>query len=113
MSDSPEIDQLSQVEAALLKRWPESRIEPTLDRISALLDALGSPQLSYPTIHLAGTNGKTTTSRMIDQLLANLGYRVGRYTSPHLESFTERISIKGSPITPAQMIATYKDIEFI
>ena len=111
MSDSPEIDQLSQVEAALLKRWPESRIEPTLDRISALLDALGSPQLSYPTIHLAGTNGKTTTSRMIDQLLTNLGYRVGRYTSPHLESFTERISIKGSPITPAQMIATYKDIE--
>jgi dihydrofolate synthase/folylpolyglutamate synthase len=111
MSDSPELDQLSQVEAALLKRWPESRIEPTLDRISALLDALGSPQLSYPTIHLAGTNGKTTTSRMIDQLLTNLGYRVGRYTSPHLESFTERISIKGSPITPAQMIATYKDIE--
>jgi len=111
MSDSPEIDQLSQVEAALLKRWPESRIEPTLDRISALLDALGSPQLSYPTIHLAGTNGKTTTSRMIDQLLTNLGYRVGRYTSPHLESLTERISIKGSPITPAQMIATYKDIE--
>ncbi len=110
MSYLPEITQLSQVEAALIKRWPESRIEPTLDRISALLDALGSPQLSYPTIHLAGTNGKTTTSRMIDQLLTNLGYRVGRYTSPHLESFTERISIKGESITPAQMIATYKDI---
>jgi O-6-methylguanine DNA methyltransferase len=47
---------------------------------------------------------------MIDQLLTNLGYRVGRYTSPHLESFTERISIKGEPINPAQMIATYKDI---
>lgn len=111
MSELPEINQLSQVEAALLKRWPESRIEPTLDRITALLDALGSPQLSYPTIHLAGTNGKTTTSRMIDQLLTNLGYRVGRYTSPHLESITERISIKGEPITPDLMIATYKDIE--
>ena len=111
MSELPEINQLSQVEAALLKRWPESRIEPTLDRITALLDALGSPQLSYPTIHLAGTNGKTTTSRMIDQLLTNLGYRVGRYTSPHLESITERISIKGEPITPEFMIATYKDIE--
>ncbi len=111
MSNSAEITQLSAVESALLKRWPESRIEPTLDRITALLDALGSPQLSYPTIHLAGTNGKTTTSRMIDQLLTNLGYRVGRYTSPHLESFTERISIKGEPISAAQMIATYKDIE--
>jgi len=75
MSNSAEITQLSAVESALLKRWPESRIEPTLDRITALLDALGSPQLSYPTIHLAGTNGKTTTSRMIDQLLTNLGYR--------------------------------------
>ena len=110
MSDIADVSELAQVEAALNKRWPENKIEPTLDRISALVDALGSPQLSYPTIHLAGTNGKTTTSRMIDQLLANLGYRVGRYTSPHLESFTERISIKGQPITPAQMIATYKDI---
>ena len=110
MSDLQNITELAQIEAALNKRWPENKIEPTLDRISALVDALGSPQLSYPTIHLAGTNGKTTTSRMIDQLLANLGYRVGRYTSPHLETFTERISIKGQPITPAQMIATYKDI---
>ena len=110
MSDLQNLTELAQIEAELNKRWPENKIEPTLDRISALVDALGSPQLSYPTIHLAGTNGKTTTSRMIDQLLTNLGYRVGRYTSPHLESFTERISIKGEPITPAQMIATYKDI---
>ena len=110
MSDLQNLTELAQIEAALNKRWPENKIEPTLDRISALVDALGSPQLSYPTIHLAGTNGKTTTSRMIDQLLTSLGYRVGRYTSPHLESFTERISIKGEPITPSQMIATYKDI---
>jgi dihydrofolate synthase/folylpolyglutamate synthase len=111
MSDLQNLTELAQIEAALLKRWPENKLEPTLDRISALVDALGSPQLSYPTIHIAGTNGKTTTSRMIDQLLGNLGYRVGRYTSPHLQSFTERISIKGEPISPAQMIATYKDIE--
>jgi dihydrofolate synthase/folylpolyglutamate synthase len=110
MSEIENVTELAQIEAALNKRWPENKIEPTLARISALVDALGSPQLSYPTIHLAGTNGKTTTSRMIDQLLTNLGYRVGRYTSPHLESFTERISIKGNPITAAQMIATYKDI---
>ena len=111
MSENQIQSKLAEIEQVLNKRWPENKIEPTLDRISALVDALGSPQLSYPTIHLAGTNGKTTTARMIDQLLANLGYRVGRYTSPHLESFTERISIKGEPISDAQMIATYKDIE--
>jgi dihydrofolate synthase / folylpolyglutamate synthase len=102
--------ELKVIEDALLSRWPESKIEPSLDRISALCDALGSPQLSYPTIHIAGTNGKTTTSRMIDSLLRELGYRTGRYTSPHLENFLERISIKGSPITPEFFISTYKDI---
>ena len=110
MSSADNLAKLDAIEAALNKRWPENKIEPTLDRILALVDALGSPQLSYPTIHIAGTNGKTTTSRMVDQLLANLGYRVGRYTSPHLESFTERISIKGEPISAAQMIATYDDV---
>ena len=103
--------ELKVIEDALLSRWPESKIEPSLDRISALCDVLGSPQLSYPTIHIAGTNGKTTTSRMIDSLLRELGYRTGRYTSPHLESFLERISIKGSPITPEFFKATYNDID--
>jgi len=111
MSNAENLATLAAIELELNKRWPESRIEPTLDRILALTDALGSPQLSYPTIHLAGTNGKTTTSRMIDQLLSNLGYRVGRYTSPHLQSFTERISIKGKPISAERMIETYRDIE--
>ena len=111
MSTAENIAKLAEIESKLNSRWPENKIQPTLDRILALLDALGSPQLSYPTIHLAGTNGKTTTSRMIDQLFSNLGYRVGRYTSPHLESFTERISIKGQPISDSNMIATYKDIE--
>ena len=78
MSDNQIQSKLAEIEQVLNKRWPENKIEPTLDRISALVDALGSPQLSYPAIHLAGTNGKTTTARMIDQLLANLGYRVGR-----------------------------------
>lgn len=110
MSENQNLAQLAEVEAALNLRWPENKIEPTLDRILALLDALGSPQFSYPTIHIAGTNGKTTTARMIDQLLANLGYRVGRYTSPHLQSFTERISIKGEPISSLEMIKTYEDI---
>ena len=110
MSSALPPNRLLEIEQALNKRWPENKIEPSLDRIIALLDALGSPQLSYPTIHLAGTNGKTTTARMIDQLLTELGYRVGRYTSPHLESFTERISIKGAPISDEMMIKTYDDI---
>lgn len=110
MSSSLSPNRLHEIEQELNKRWPENKIEPTLDRIIALLDALGSPQLSYPSIHIAGTNGKTTTARMIDQLLTELGYRVGRYTSPHLESFTERISIKGQPISDEMMIKTYDDI---
>ena len=110
MSSSLSPNRLHEIEQELNKRWPENQIEPTLDRIIALLDALGSPQLSYPSIHIAGTNGKTTTARMIDQLLTELGYRVGRYTSPHLESFTERISIKGQPISDEMMIKTYDDI---
>jgi len=94
----------------LLKRWPETRLEPSMDRIAALCDALGSPELTYPVVHIAGTNGKTTTSRMIDSLFTELGYRTGRFTSPHLESFLERISIKGESISPEGMIATYNDI---
>ncbi len=101
---------LDLVEAALLARWPESRLEPSMDRIEALTYALGSPQLTYPTIHITGTNGKTTTSRMIDSLMRELGYRTGRFTSPHLETILERISINGEPITAEGMIATYNDI---
>ncbi len=110
MSSADNLETLAAIEQGLMARWPESIIEPTLDRISALTDLLGSPQLSYPTIHLAGTNGKTSTSRMIDALMSELGYRTGRYTSPHLQSFLERISIKGQPISPDEFIKNYNDI---
>ena len=98
------------IEKALLARWPETRIAPTLDRISALVDILGSPQLSYPTIHVGGTNGKTTTSRMIDSLLFEMGLRTGRFTSPHLESYLERISINGQPIDAKELIFSFNDV---
>ena len=110
MSTADNLETVAAIEQALIKRWPENKIEPTLDRISALVDLLGSPQLSYPTIHIAGTNGKTTISRMIDALMSELGYRTGRFTSPHLESFLERISIKGNSIDPAEFIKNYNDI---
>lgn len=103
-------ERIDAIEQALLKRWPETRIAPTLERISALVDALGSPQLTYPTIHVGGTNGKTTTSRMIDSLLFEMGLRTGRFTSPHLESYRERISINGQPIDPKALIFSYNDI---
>jgi dihydrofolate synthase/folylpolyglutamate synthase len=98
------------IEAALLARWPETRIAPTLERISALTDILGSPQLTYPTIHIGGTNGKTSTSRMVDSMLFEMGLRTGRFTSPHLESYLERISINGQPINAAELIFAYNDI---
>lgn len=101
---------IEEIEKALLNRWPESRINPTLERISLLADLLGSPQLSYPTIHIAGTNGKTTTTRLIDSLCFELGLRTGRFTSPHLESFLERISINGESISEEAMIATFEDV---
>jgi dihydrofolate synthase/folylpolyglutamate synthase len=101
---------LQAIEIALEARWPETRIAPSLERISALVDILGSPQLAYPTIHVAGTNGKTTTSRMIDSLMNANGLRTGRFTSPHLESLLERIAINGEPIDPEFFIFAYNDI---
>lgn len=106
-----EIASLLQVEYLLEQRWPETKIEPSLTRVSMLLDLLGSPQLSYPSIHIAGTNGKTSVARMVDALVTALHQRTGRTTSPHLQSVVERIAIDGKPITPAQYVATYREIE--
>lgn len=106
-----EIASLLQVEHLLDQRWPETRIDPSLTRISALMDLLGSPQRSYPSIHIAGTNGKTSVARMVDALVTALHRRTGRTTSPHLQSPVERISIDGKPISPAQYVATYREIE--
>src|SRR6201996_7054553 len=106
-----EIASLWQVEHLLDQRWPETRIEPSLTRIDALMDLLGSPQRGYPSIHIAGTNGKTSVARMVDALVTALGRRTGRTTSPHLQSAVERIAIDGRPISPAQYVATYREIE--
>ncbi|MGH4015821.1 MAG: bifunctional tetrahydrofolate synthase/dihydrofolate synthase, partial [Pseudonocardiaceae bacterium] len=92
------------------KRWPESRIEPSLTRIAALADLLGSPQRSYPVLHIAGTNGKTSVARMLDALLTRIALRVGRYTSPHLQLATERISVDGALISAARYVEAYQDI---
>jgi dihydrofolate synthase / folylpolyglutamate synthase len=102
--------ELARVEAELRTRWPESHLEPSLDRIRALVDLLGAPQAAYPVIHLTGTNGKTSTARMADALLGEFGLRVGRFTSPHLASVTERISLNGEPIAAERFVAAYDEI---
>ena len=66
-----------------------------LDNISQLLSYLGDPYKAYPLIHVAGTNGKGSTAAILESILANSGYRVGLYTSPHLVDFRERIRING------------------
>jgi dihydrofolate synthase/folylpolyglutamate synthase len=102
--------ELARVEKALSTRWPESRLDPTLVRIQALVDVLGNPQNAYPVIHLTGTNGKTSTARMIDSLLRSFGLRVGRVTSPHLASVTERITVDGEPISARRFVEVYDDV---
>ncbi len=114
MTDDPtpdEIASLLQVEHLLDQRRPETEIEPSTDRIAALLELLGSPQQSYPCIHIAGTNGKTSVARIVDALLTALHTRTGRTTSPHLQSAVERIAIDGRPISPARYVATYRELE--
>lgn len=106
-----EIAALLQVEHLLDQRWGETKIEPSLTRINALTELLGSPQRGYPSIHVAGTNGKTSVARMIDALLTALHRRTGRTTSPHLQSAVERIAIDGAPISPARYVETYTEIE--
>ena len=101
---------LAGVERLLQQRWPETRIDPTLARMTELVEALGSPQRSYPAVHVAGTNGKTSVSRMVDALLTRLQLRTGRTTSPHLQSVTERISIDGAPISPARFVDAYTEV---
>lgn len=97
------------VEAELATRG-FTRMVFELDRIGMLLDLLGSPQRAYPSIHLTGTNGKTSTARMIDSLLRAFGLRTGRYTSPHLETVRERISLDGEPVDEQRFVAAYREV---
>lgn len=110
--EDPELDRaLREVEAELATRWGETKLDPSVQRIEALLDILGSPQRAYPSIHITGTNGKTSTARMIESLLGAFDLRTGRYTSPHVQSVTERISLDGAPVSAERFIETYRDIK--
>jgi dihydrofolate synthase/folylpolyglutamate synthase len=109
-NDERTLTEFQAVEAELDQRWPESKLEPSLDRIRMLVDMLGDPQRAYPVVHVAGTNGKTSTTRMVDALLSEAGLRTGRYTSPHLQRVTERISVDGTLISPTRYVEVYREI---
>lgn len=109
--DAPRLaETFAEVEDALLSRWPETKLEPSLDRIRAFTELLGEPQHSFRSIHLTGTNGKTSTSRMIETLLRALDLRTGRFTSPHLERMSERISIDGEPMDDEAFVRAFNDV---
>jgi dihydrofolate synthase/folylpolyglutamate synthase len=104
------VAELRTVEAELVSRWPETKLEPSTVRVAALMDLLGEPQRAYPVIHITGTNGKTSTARMIEGLLRAFSLRTGRYTSPHVESITERISLDGEPVGAERFAEIYRDV---
>ena len=101
---------MREVEAEILARAPEHQVQPSLDRVEAVLDILGNPERTYRTVHITGTNGKTSTARMTERLLAAGGMRTGRFTSPHLATIRERISLDGEPISEEGFIAAWEDV---
>jgi dihydrofolate synthase/folylpolyglutamate synthase len=103
------MSEFDEVTAALDQRG-FTRMVFDMSKIRDLMDVLGSPQRAYPAIHLTGTNGKTSTARMIDALLRAHGLHTGRYTSPHLETVRERISLDGESISEERLVAVYEEV---
>ncbi len=95
----------------LMKRVPENKIRPRLEPTRRAVELLGDPQRSYRVIHITGTNGKTSTTRFIERILREHGLRTGRFTSPHLLKFTERMAIDGEPVSDEILYSVYLDIE--
>jgi len=104
------VDRLREVELEIGSRRAEHQIDPTLDRVTALVSLLGDPHRAFPIVHITGTNGKTSTARMIEALLRERGLRTGRFTSPHLVSMRERISIDGQPLSAERFIELYEEV---
>jgi len=97
--------------AALLERVGESAPQPRLQATRRAVELLGDPQSSYPIIHVTGTNGKTSTSRIIESILRAYGLRTGLLVSPHLVRLNERIVIDGQSITDEALAANWADIQ--
>lgn len=102
---------VAEIYGAVIARAPEHKVQPSLDRVQLALDLMGNPEKTFRAIHITGTNGKTSTSRMIEALLRERGLRTGRFTSPHLNSVRERIAIDGLAISAADFVQAWEDIE--
>ncbi len=103
-------EEFARVWADLQHRAPENEIAPGLERISRVLQLMGNPERSYRAVHIAGTNGKTSTARLVEAIVRASGLRTGRLTSPHLHSPTERIAIDGVPIDEDGFVQAYEDV---
>ncbi|MBM6399030.1 bifunctional folylpolyglutamate synthase/dihydrofolate synthase [Phycicoccus sonneratiae] len=101
---------MREVEESILARAPEHDLEPSLDRIRAVMELAGDPQRTFPVVHVTGTNGKTSTARIVESVLREMGLKTGRFTSPHLHSMLERIAVAGRPIEAERFLAAYDDV---
>src|SRR5947207_13601763 len=101
---------MAEVEREIISRRPEHSVDLALDRMAELAGLLGDPQRVCPVIHVTGTNGKTSTARMIETLLRARGLRTGLFTSPHLSDIRERIVIDGEPLPLEAFLASYDDV---
>jgi dihydrofolate synthase/folylpolyglutamate synthase len=110
VADAAARARLREVYTAILERAPEHDLVPTLDRVAALVELLGDPQKSFRVVHVTGTNGKTSTTRMIEQLLREHGLRTGRFTSPHLADVRERIALDGEMLPPLRFVEVYEEL---
>ena len=96
--------------AEILGRAPEHDLVPSLDRIRVVCELLGDPQKAFRVVHLTGTNGKTSTTRMVERLLREHGLRTGRFVSPHLQDVRERIALDGEPLSPERFVEVYEEV---
>lgn len=111
MSDGAFRDAADAAFASMVDRLGEANPRPRLDATRRAVELLGDPQRAYPIIHITGTNGKTSTSRMIESMLRAYGLRTGLFTSPHLQRFTERIVVDGAPIGDEALVRNWDDIQ--
>ncbi|WP_298891168.1 folylpolyglutamate synthase/dihydrofolate synthase family protein [uncultured Serinicoccus sp.] len=108
--DPADLARYTQVSEDILARTPEHMPEPSLHRVARVMELMGDPQRTFRMIHLTGTNGKTSTARMVERVLREMGLRTGRFTSPHLHDMRERISTDGEPVSVEAFLAAYDDV---
>lgn len=103
-------DAFKTVSREIFSRMPEHKIDPTMARVERVLELLGDPHRAFRAIHITGTNGKSSTARMIESLVREHGLRTGLFTSPHLASVTERIQIDGEPLDEDRFVEVFEDV---